>query len=44
MLRPIPNRIDADTTETVEWLDSLTSVINESGRQRAEFLLDQLRV
>lgn len=43
MLRPLPNRIDVDTTETLEWLDSLTSVINESGRQRAEFLLDQLR-
>lgn len=42
MLRPLPNRMDSDATETLEWLDSLTSVINESGRQRAEFLLDQL--
>jgi pyruvate dehydrogenase E1 component len=33
---------DVDTTETREWLDSLTSVLQTEGPDRARFLLDQL--
>jgi len=33
---------DEDLTETREWLDSLASVIEEAGPERASFLLDEL--
>jgi pyruvate dehydrogenase E1 component len=43
MLRP--NRfLETDATETLEWLDSISSVVSDAGRERAEFLLDRLRV
>jgi pyruvate dehydrogenase E1 component len=34
--------IDSDPTETREWLESLESVLNEEGTERALFLLDEL--
>jgi pyruvate dehydrogenase E1 component len=34
--------IDPDPTETREWLESLESVLNEEGQDRALFLLDEL--
>src|SRR4051812_10389846 len=34
--------VDADVTETQEWLEALASVIQEAGPERAEFLLKQL--
>ncbi len=33
---------DLDPTETQEWLDALTAVINEEGPERAHFLIEQL--
>ena len=33
---------DLDPVETREWLDALTSVIKHEGRERAQFLLNQL--
>ena len=38
----IPN--DVDIVETREWLDSLSSVLQTSGIDRAEYLLTQLRL
>jgi pyruvate dehydrogenase E1 component len=35
--------VDADSQETLDWLDSISAVVRDSGRQRAEFLLDQLQ-
>jgi pyruvate dehydrogenase E1 component len=34
---------DLDSAETQEWLDSLTSVVQAEGPNRAEYLLDQLK-
>lgn len=34
---------DADAQETREWLDSLIAIIRHSGRERAQYLLEQLR-
>ena len=33
---------DADTQETREWMDALSAVIDQSGPERAHFLLEQL--
>lgn len=33
---------DLDPTETQEWLDALSAVINEEGPERAHFLIEQL--
>ncbi|MGJ8662097.1 MAG: pyruvate dehydrogenase (acetyl-transferring), homodimeric type, partial [Marinicella sp.] len=33
---------DLDPTETQEWLDALTAVINEEGPERAHYLIEQL--
>ncbi len=38
----LSNQTDIDPVETKEWLDALVSVIKEEGRERAQFLLDQL--
>src|SRR5262245_7687566 len=43
MLRPHRN-LETDATETLEWLDSISSVVSDAGRERAEFLLDRLRI
>jgi len=43
ILNGIPSRIpDIDPEETQEWLDSLESVIVESGRTRARFVMRKL--
>ena len=34
--------MDSDRAETREWLESLESVMNEEGTDRAVFLLDEL--
>ena len=34
--------LDADPTETREWVDALESVLAVEGPERAHFLLDQL--
>ena len=36
------SRFDSDPTETREWVESLESVINAAGAERALFLLDEL--
>ncbi len=36
------NKSDIDATETSEWLDALTSVIQASGHERAHFLIESL--
>lgn len=33
---------DGDTQETKEWLDSLNSVINKEGLERAHFLIEAM--
>lgn len=33
---------DADPTETAEWLDSLSAVIEREGHQRAHYLIEQM--
>ena len=41
--RPTATSIDADPTETREWIESLESVISEIGTNRAVYLLDELQ-
>ena len=36
------NGVDTDPTQTREWLDSLESVLNEEGAERALFLFQEL--
>lgn len=33
---------DADPQETAEWLEALEQVVNQEGRERAQFLLRKL--
>src|SRR5437762_541183 len=40
---PAPPPADVDPGETREWLDSLDSVIQTAGEDRARFLLTELR-
>ena len=36
------NEIDLDPQETLEWIESLESVLDREGPERAHFLLEQL--
>lgn len=38
----MPNEIDLDPQETLEWIESLESVLDREGPERAHFLLEQL--
>ena len=38
----LPNGSDIDPTETLEWLDSLSAVINKDGPERAHYLVKKL--
>ncbi len=39
---PAPASVDSDRTETREWMDALSAVIENEGIERAHFLLEQL--
>ena len=38
----LTNKADIDPAETKEWLESLTAVLNNDGKERAQFLIKQL--
>ena len=41
-LEPVKNNVDVDKLETQEWLESLQSVLEREGPERAHFLLEKL--